>query len=100
MSVAGSVLGRIDFARIDDSPLALIEDAEKTRLVAFMTCGSVAALLDRKHDSVLVAVDANLVDDLKISRLLALAPELLPRAREIAGASGRDGFLERLAIHI
>src|SRR5712692_7669534 len=40
------------------------------------------------------------MDDLKISRFLAFAPELLARAREVAGASGRDGLLERLAIHI
>src|SRR5271170_5685805 len=100
MPIVGAVLGGIDFALIDDFPCAAIELAKKARLVALVACGPVAALLDRNHDRVGVAVDANLVHDLKISRLLALAPQLVARPREIARASGGDRLLEGLAIHI
>src|SRR5579862_7261723 len=99
MSVAGSVLGRIYSALVDGLPLALVEHAEKTRLVALVAGGGVTALFDGDHDRVGVAVDAYLVDDLKVSRFLALAPEFISRAREVAGTSGGDGFLERFAIH-
>src|SRR5271154_7261229 len=99
MPVAGTVLGRIDAALVDDLPLAAVELAEKARLVAFVACGRVAALLDDQHDCVGVAVGANLVHDLKIPRLFALAPELVARAREVACAPGRDRLVEGLATH-
>ena len=100
MAVVGAVLGGIDFALIDDFPRAVIELAEEARLVALVACGAVAALLDGDHDRVGVAVDANLVHDLKISRLLALAPQLFARAREVACAASRDRLVEGFAIHI
>src|SRR5580692_5906914 len=96
MPVVGAVLGGIDFALIDDLPCASIELAEKARLVALMACGPVAALLDRVY----VAVDANLVHDLKIPGLFTLAPQLVARSREVACASSGDRLLEGLAIHV
>src|SRR5216683_763958 len=88
MAVAGSVLGRVNFALIGNLPLTVVELAEKTRLVAEMACGAVAALLDGDNDRIAVAVDSDLADDLEIAGLLALAPELVARAREIAGPAG------------
>src|SRR5580692_3800047 len=100
MAVVGAVLGGINFALIDDFPRAIVEPAEKARLVAFVACGTVAALLDGDYDRVGVAVDANLVHDLKISRLLALAPQLFARSRVVARASSRDRLVEGFAVHI
>src|SRR4029077_17032982 len=57
MSVAGSVFGRIDLALVNDFPLAFFEDAEKTRLVTFVASDAVAALLDREHERILVAIN-------------------------------------------
>jgi hypothetical protein len=74
MPVVGAVLGGIDFALIDDLPCASIELAEKARLVALVACSPVATLLDCDYDRVGIAVDANLVHDLKIPGLFALAP--------------------------
>ena len=39
MPVVGAVLGGIDFALIDDFPRAIVELAEKARLVALVACG-------------------------------------------------------------
>src|SRR5208337_1395125 len=100
MPVVGAVLGGIDFALLDDFPCARIELAEEARLVALVACGPVAALLDSYDDRVGVAVEANLVHYLKISRLFALAPQLVARAREVARAAGGDRLVESLAIHI
>ena len=100
MPIVGAVLGGIDFALIDDLPRAVVEPAEKARLVALMACGPVATLLDGDYDCVGVAVDPNLVHDLKIPRLLALAPQLVARSREVARAAGGDRLVEGLAIHI
>src|SRR5258708_3885510 len=106
MAVVGSVLGGIDFALIDDLPLGficiriLVEHSKKARLVALMACRAVAALLDRDHERILIAVDPYFVDDLKIPRFLALAPELLARPREVACTTGRNGLFKRLAVHI
>src|SRR5271154_1955748 len=99
MPVAGTVLGRIDAALVDDLPLAAVELAEKARLVTFVARGRVTTLLDDQHYGVGVAVGANLVHDLKIPRLFALAPQLVARAREIARAARRDRLVEGLAIH-
>src|SRR6266851_2471408 len=100
MPVVGAVLGRVDFAALDDTPLAAIEHAEEARLVALMACGAVAMLLDREQDRIRVAIDANLAHGLVVARLLALAPEPVARAREVACVPARDGLLERLAIHV
>ena len=99
MAVAGSVLGRINFALVGDLPLTVVELAEEARLVAEMACGAIATLLDGDHDRVGVAIDPDFADDLEIAGFLALAPELVARAREIAGAAGGYGFGETLAIH-
>src|SRR5208283_4439558 len=100
MPVAGAVFGGIDFALLDDFPCARVELAEKARLVAQVAGGAVAALLDGDYQRVGVAVDANLADDLKISRLFALAPKLVARAREVTGAAGGDRLVERFAVHV
>src|SRR5271165_1535588 len=99
MPVAGAVLGRIDATLVDDLPLAAVELAEKARLVTLVACGRVTTLLDDQHHRVGVAIGANLVHDLKIPRLFALAPQLVARAREVAGAPGGDRLVEGLAIH-
>ena len=66
-----------------DLPCAAFSSRKKHDFVAFMACGTVAALLDRRAAAVsFVAIDANFVHHLKIPRLLALAPELVARARD------------------
>src|SRR5216683_880981 len=98
--VVGAVLGRVDLAALDDTPLAAVEHAEEARLVALMACRAVAMLLDREQDRIRVAIDANLAHGLVVARLLALAPEPVARAREVACVPARDRLLERRAIHV
>src|ERR1700676_218839 len=100
MAVVGAVFGGIYFALIDGFPRATVELAEEARLVALVACGPVATLLDGDHERIGVAVDANLVHDLKISRLLAFAPQLFARARVVACTPSRDRLVEGFAVHI
>ena len=100
VTVARSILGRIDLALIDDAPLPVFQLAKKAALVAFVTGGGVAPLLHRQEHRVVVAVQTNLMYYLKISRLFAFAPQAPARARKIAGASGGDGLVEGLAVHV
>src|SRR5271170_7530707 len=100
MPVVGAVLRRVDLALLDDFPFAAVELAKEARLVALVACGPVAALLDGDHDRIGVAVDPNLVHDLKIPRLLALAPQLVARSREVARPPCRNRLVKRLAIHV
>src|ERR1700757_80868 len=100
MAVAGAVLRRVDAARIDGMPGAVAKYAEEARLKTLVAGGAVAVLLDREQDGVVVAVDADFVDGLVVARLLALAPQAIARAREVAGVAGLDGFLEGLAVHV
>src|SRR5271156_3033795 len=65
-----------------------------------MTCRCVAPLLDSQEYGVVVAVQTNLMYYLKIARLFTFAPEPSARTRKIAGASGGDGLVESLAVHV
>src|SRR5208282_2034645 len=100
MAVAGAVFRGIDLARVHGLPFAVREDPEVIALVPEMACGAVALLLDQQQDRVVIAVDSDFAHDLEVARFLALAPQTPARARVIAGAAGRDGLLERLAVHV
>ena len=100
MAVAGAVFGGIDLALVDHPPVSVLEPAEKAALVALVAGRAITLLLDREQDGVTVAIQPNFTYYLKISRLLALAPQSLPGARVVAGAPRGDGFLEGLAVHV
>src|SRR5204863_3763755 len=62
--------------------------------------GARALLLDLDPDRVLVAIDPQLGDLLRVTRCLALLPKRPPRPREIPGLAGFAGALERLGVHV
>src|SRR5215471_4173506 len=100
MPVCGSVLGRVYLARFDLAPFSIFKPPVEARLVAGVAGRPVPHLLNHEQDGVLVTVDADLPDDLEVSGLLALAPQALAAAREIARASGCHGLLKCLAVHV
>src|SRR5208337_5446383 len=61
--------------------------------------GSPADLLHEQEQGVAVAVDANLLDELHVAALLALAPELVPASREVHGPARSQGLVERILVH-
>src|SRR5579871_4694922 len=100
MAVARTVLGRFDAAGVHRMPSAVAPCAEKARLITLMAGGAVAVLFDRQQDCVAITIDADFVHGLVIAGFLALAPQPIARAREVAGVAGAQSFLERFAVHI
>src|SRR5579884_1958145 len=99
MAVTGAVFRRIDLAQVGGLPASVAQHAEEAALVTFVARCAVAALLDTQEDRVSIAIDADFAHHLEISRFLALAPQAIARAREVAGAAGANGLLEGFAIH-
>src|SRR6185437_2952404 len=100
MAVVRAVLRRIDLAFVAHAPISILEHAKEARLVALMAGGGVAVLIDAQQNRIGVAIDPDFAHRLEIARLLALAPQPVARAREVAGVSGGDRLIEGFAIHI
>src|SRR5947209_20432817 len=76
---------------LDPQPLRR-HAAEEAALVA-LVAGRPADLLDLEEDRVGVAIDVDALHDLHVAALLALAPELVAAAREVARPAGAQGLL-------
>src|SRR5690606_25265664 len=84
--------------RITIVPLAVTENLVEAAFPAGMA-GDAAALLDLHDDDVVVAIQPQLVQDLYMARLFALAPELAPGARPVYGAALISGKCQGVAVH-
>src|SRR5882672_718883 len=84
--------------RIDRHPFPVLEFAEKAAL-APRVAGDTADLLHLQQDRVGVAVDTHFAHLLRVARLLALAPQLLARARPVDRFLGFSGFLQGFPVH-
>src|SRR5207302_10309753 len=82
----------------DDIPLSVLEALVEAALAAGVARDA-AHLLDDQQDAVAVAVEADLAHSLHVPRTLALAPELVARARPVMRAIGLHRPRQRLAIH-
>ena len=77
MTVAGTVLGRVDQTGLDYLPSVAFEHPVEAAFISVSARCPVAALVDSQQDSIAVAIEANFTDDLEVARLFALAPELV-----------------------
>src|SRR6185436_15105385 len=84
--------------RIDRHPFPVLEFSEKAAL-ASRVARDAAHLLHLQQHRVGVAVDAHFAHRLRVARLLALAPELLARARPVDRFVRLGGLLQRFAVH-
>src|SRR6202521_4924634 len=83
---------------LDGVPGAVVEPLEKTPVPAGMT-GNSASLFDDQQNCVVVAVEANFADSLKMTRAFALLPEPPARARPVMRKAGCRGARKGLAGH-
>ena len=61
--------------------------------------GDAADLFNFQQHHVVVAIEADFADVLHMAGFLALAPQLVARARPVHAAQGASGFFQRLAVH-
>src|ERR1700719_245325 len=83
---------------LDCVPGAVVEPLEKTPVPAGMT-GNSAFLFDDQQNCVVVAVEANFADSLKMTRAFALLPQPAARTRPIMRKAGGRSARKRLAVH-
>src|SRR5690606_32622775 len=93
----------VDMVRVLDDritivPLAIAEDFVETALPAGMA-GNPAALLDLHDDNVIVTVQPQLVENLRVAGFLTFAPQLAARAGPVHRAAFAGGELQGLAVH-
>jgi hypothetical protein len=62
---------------LDQAPILVSHGTIEARLKADMTAPTVAIDLDLHHDGILITVDPQFVDMLKLTRRLALLPQAL-----------------------
>ena len=73
-------------------------DLVKTTALA-RVAGNITDLVDRQQNSIAVAVIAQGLDLLNVARGCALVPKFLARSAPVVGLAGRQGLLDRLAVH-
>src|SRR3990172_11112044 len=88
---------RIDQNVRDRLKLAVFERAEEA--AAPPRVARHARLIDEQEQRIAVAIELELDQPLRLARALALAPERVPRAREVVHLARRKRLLDRLAIH-
>src|SRR5512140_1117767 len=95
----GSVTFRLaPYWRLDLAQLALFEAPEEAAAIAHMACGG-ASLVRKHYHRIVVAVDANLVDDQLVARRFAFHPQLLPGAAPERNEACIERLAPRLLVH-
>src|SRR5690348_12980947 len=97
-SVAAIDGGRILEDRLHGLPLVAFEPPVEAALAAGMA-GDAAHLLDDQQDRVAIAIEADLAHPLHVARLLALAPQLVPRARPVVCLARVAGERQCVTVH-
>src|SRR6185437_10127213 len=97
-SVAAIDGGRILEDRLDGLPFVAFEPPVEAALAAGVA-GDAAHLLDNEQDRVAIAIEPDLAHALHVARLLALAPQLVPRARPVMRLARVAGQRQRVTVH-
>src|SRR6266478_4014018 len=83
---------------LDNAPGTVFEPLKKTAAAPRMT-GNPSRLFHDQKDGIVVAIEPDFADMLNVARLLALFPELPPRARPVMREPRLRSARKRLAIH-